>query len=92
MLTFHEATGGKDYTGLRNAALRELELTTLMGLGRAILVGRIVEPAAPAAVVRTVSPETPDATKSTFVRFVIPVEHQDRSLPAQLSDPEGEGR
>jgi hypothetical protein len=70
MISFHEATGGSGYTGLTNLALRNLELTDLMQLGRAVLIGRIAK--SPARVVVDGAPVTP-ASQSTWVRFVLPV-------------------
>lgn len=77
ILTFHEATGGSAYTGLTNAALRNLELTDLMQLGRAVLVGRIAT--SPARVVIDGQPVTP-ASQATWVRLVLPVVAKERIL------------
>lgn len=40
----HAAAGGTGYTGLGPGRLRHLDLTTLAGLDRAVLVGRAAEP------------------------------------------------
>jgi hypothetical protein len=41
MLTFHEAAGGRDYTGLRNSALERLDFSRLLSLDRVVLFGKI---------------------------------------------------
>ncbi|MBI3866184.1 MAG: hypothetical protein HY290_30255, partial [Planctomycetia bacterium] len=76
MVTFHEATGGTGYTGLANAALRELELTDLMQLGRAVLVGRRAAPAA--RVIVDGVPVTPTGHE-TWMRIVLPVVIRERA-------------
>ena len=81
MLTFHEAAGGTEYTGLANAALRDLELTELMQLGRGVLIGRL--PSSTAKVVVDGSPSLP-AGRSTWVRFVLPVVQTDRAVEKNI--------
>ncbi|MBS0262642.1 MAG: hypothetical protein JSS02_11880, partial [Planctomycetes bacterium] len=76
ILTFHQAAGGSAYTGLSNAALRNLELTDLMQLGRAILIGR--KATSPAQVTIDGQPATP-TTESTWVRLVLPVVSRERA-------------
>ena len=41
MLTFHDVTGGRPYTGMDHRLFRRLELTPAMHAGQAILVGRM---------------------------------------------------
>src|SRR6185436_6023262 len=84
MLTFHQATGGSEYTGMNNAAQRELESTHSMDLGRGILIGRV---RAPAAQVRIDGAALPPARNETFVRFVLPVQHFDRAPAATIPKP-----
>ena len=76
MLSFHEAIGGTSYTGMANAALRELELTDLMNLGRGVLIGRI----AAAASVLQVDGAAQSAGRETWVRLVLPVTQSDRTV------------
>eukprot|EP00913_Durusdinium_trenchii_P008912 g8378.t1 len=45
ILTFHNAAGGYEYTGLNHHALGGLELSGLLHLQRAILIGRVKLPA-----------------------------------------------
>lgn len=81
MLSFHQAVGGSDYTTLAGAALRNLELTRLMELGRGILVGRVASPAGKVQI----DGATPAAAQNdTFVRLVVPVTHRDRATPATI--------
>jgi hypothetical protein len=77
MISFHETVGGSEYTGLAHAALRGLELTDLMQLGRAILIGRVAS--SPARVLVDGAAIEP-ADHSTWVRLVLPVA-QSRGLP-----------
>ena len=80
MITFHEAAGGSEYTGLSHAALRGLELTNLMQLGRAVLVGRVAS--SPARVVVDGTPVEPTG-HSTWVRLVLPIS-QARIVPDKM--------
>src|SRR5690606_13345662 len=41
VLTFHSIAGGRSYTGLRNGPLRAADLSPLLGLNRAVLIGRV---------------------------------------------------
>lgn len=88
MISFHEAAGGSEYTGLANAALRGLELSELMRLGRGVLIGRL--PATQSRVVVD-GAEADPAQASTWVRFVLPIRQTerapDRSIP-KAGDPE----
>lgn len=70
MISFHDVAGGTTYTGLQNAAQRELELTPLMSLGRAILLGRVKHSAARLKIDNM--PHDP-ADHLTYVRIVLPV-------------------
>ncbi|RPI80676.1 MAG: hypothetical protein EHM42_11790 [Planctomycetaceae bacterium] len=78
MITFHQAAGGVEYTGLNHAPLRDLELTQLTQLGRGVLIGRLETPAAQVLI----DGQTPVAlNQSTFVRLVVPVVQLDRAAP-----------
>ncbi len=77
MLSFHEVAGGTEYTGLCNAAARDLELTDLMQLGRGVLIGRLPSPSAKILV--DGSPTQPSG-QSTWVRLVLPVVQSDRAV------------
>jgi hypothetical protein len=82
-LTFYQAIGGRKYTGLSNANLERLDLSRLLVLNRAVLVGRIRGPAARIAL----SPEgagkprhvTPNRS-DTFVRVLLPVRRGKRAM------------
>jgi hypothetical protein len=87
MLTFHEAAGGTEYTGLGNAALRELEMTDLMQLGRGVLIGRL--PSTAARIIVDGRPVQPTG-QSTWVRLVLPVVQSERAVEKsvpKLNDP-----
>jgi hypothetical protein len=77
MLSFHEAVGGTGYTGLGDAALRSLELTEIMKLGRGVLIGRL--PSAAAQVVVDDQPAQP-VEQETWVRLVFPVRQRDAAI------------
>lgn len=82
MLSFHQAAGGSEYTGLANAALRDLELTHLMRLGRGILVGRIRSPQARVSIDQAAA-AAPDASVA-FVRLIVPVTNRERTPAATI--------
>ncbi len=70
MLSFHAAAGGTAYTGLSNGALRSSDLSPLLDLNRAVLVGRLSRP----AMHWTVNGKPVEAESSTtLVRLVLPV-------------------
>lgn len=75
-MTFYQAIGGRKYTGLNNASLERLDLSGLLGLNRAVLVGRIRPQAAHIALSPegTGKPQDVAPTRSdTFVRILLPV-------------------
>ncbi|MSR56330.1 MAG: hypothetical protein EXS05_01485 [Planctomycetaceae bacterium] len=81
MISFHQVAGGSEYTGLANAALRDLELTHLMKLGRGILIGRIKSPQAQVAI----DGQTPTpADAAAFVRLIVPVTNIERAPAATI--------
>lgn len=71
MLTFHQASGGRDYTGLRHDVLGSLDLSSHLRLGRAILLGRLQKSSAEWKVGNEV---VTDENAQTFVRIVLPVD------------------
>lgn len=75
MLTFHEVTGGRPYTGMDHRLLAYLELSSQMNVGQAILLGQIQR--AGAAVRINGQPldfSTGQAgTQATFIRALLPV-------------------
>jgi hypothetical protein len=69
MITFHEAAGGREYTGLTNSTLARSDLSHLLPLHRAVLLGRITGPG-----LRLAGGEEPEVVdSSTFVRIILPV-------------------
>ncbi len=70
MLSLHEAAGGTAYTGLTNTALSEFDLSGLIGLNRAVLIGEI--DSATATVELDGTPVPPTRSR-TFVRIVLPI-------------------
>ncbi|MDQ3332642.1 MAG: hypothetical protein M3552_18665, partial [Planctomycetota bacterium] len=90
MLTFHEATGGSAYTGLANDVLGSHDLTHLVDMGRAIVLGRLDAPASEVTVdAKSGGPFEP-ARKSTFVRLVLPVTLDESNVPITLPTFDGE--
>lgn len=80
MLTFHEVTGGRAYTGLENEYLEFLDLSDRLGLGRAVLFGRMQ---APAARVELDGKVIEPSQHETFVRILLPV-RQTGNIRAKL--------
>ncbi|TWT60091.1 hypothetical protein [Rubinisphaera italica] len=71
IMTFHDLVGGKDYTKLTNIEFSNWDLSPLLALDQAVLIGR-VETEEPAPVVKD---ETVSANKTvTFVRLIMPVD------------------
>ena len=74
MLSFYHVADGPKYTGLSHTALRELELSSLMHAGRAILLGRIpASVAAQSADVRIDGQSQKPVERTSFVRVILPV-------------------
>ncbi len=71
MLTFHQAAGGTDYTGMKHDVLANFDLSTHLRLGRAVLMGKLKKSSA----VWQVDGQTVSNPESqTFVRIVLPVD------------------
>ena len=83
MVTFHELAGGRDYTGLLNNALADLELSDCLPLDRAVLFGRLNLPGATVQVDgQTLQPDQ----QETFIRVLLRVE----DAPVELNLPKFE--
>jgi len=81
LMTAHELAGGKSYTGLANQYHRFMELSDLVSGGRAVLIGRVSEPASTLVRIDGQSKGEPLASEEqtqnwTFHRYVIPVARQ----------------
>jgi len=81
MLSFHEVAGGAEYTGLGNAALRDLELTDLMQTGRGVLIGRL--PSTAARILVDGAPTKPTG-QSSWIRLVLPVVQSERAIEKNI--------
>jgi hypothetical protein len=89
-LTFHETAGGRSYTGLSNQPLASADLTSLLKLNRAVLFGRLKQPASRFLI----DGQTPAVEQQdTFIRIVLPVKRLSRDPsappPADLLKPRG---
>ncbi|MCC9599597.1 hypothetical protein LOC67_03415 [Stieleria sp. JC731] len=79
MLMFHEAAGGKLYTGLRHDILGELDLTDVLSEDRCMLIGRSEQPLVQLGVIDRTSDQDSELRKVTsenvlsMVRVVLPV-------------------
>jgi hypothetical protein len=72
MLMFHEAAGGREYTGLVHRDESWLDLSHHVAAGRAVLVGRVARRATSLIVSADAFPE--DAVQDwTFCRLIMPV-------------------
>ncbi len=76
MLTFHDAAGGRSYTGMAHLVVPELDYTRQMRLGRAVLFARVNLPGTEVRVNDAVPEET---ERHTFIRIVLPVQKSDNS-------------
>ena len=75
IVSFHRKTGGLAYTGLHNHLLSKLEMSRLIELDKAVLIGKISHSA---LEITQISPTTSNALKDsspseTWIRIVIPV-------------------
>ena len=79
ILSFHDVTGGSEYSGLTNQSLAELSLTTQLELGRAVLFGSIETPVTKFEI----NGEEPTFERQqTVVRIILPVDVRERNLSA----------
>ncbi len=88
ILTFHGAAGGTRYTGLSNLDLATLDLSNLLPLDRAILLGRLVSPRAAEKSTAAVGGSDvlingeevrgEQRRRLTYVRIILPVTHRAR--------------
>ncbi len=96
ILTFHRAAGGVGYTGLENRDLAELDLSDLLTLDRAILLGRLVAASSDGTVAGTelvVNGEPVSALGSrrvTYVRVVLKVNSRQLRPRQMFLDPDQE--
>ncbi len=70
ILTFYRRVGGKDYTGLDNHTLRDMDFSDRLDLNRAVLFGRLDLPATNLSI----KDQTPNENQhAAFIRIVLPV-------------------
>jgi hypothetical protein len=83
VLSFHQLVGGKQYTGMENHALRDMELSGRLGLNRAVLFGRLDVASSKLKIEDHVPAENQNAT---FIRIVLPVEinHANAQTPLKF--------
>jgi len=75
-VTFHELVGGTSYTALENQSLDDLDLSHLLKLDRAVLLGRVVMPATDFEVDGSA---VPLEMKETFIRVIFTVKPRVRT-------------
>ena len=85
MLSFYQAAGGVNYTGLRDDVWNELDLSQHLKLGRAVLFGRLTHPV---AEVQIDGHPVDTLERSTFVRLVMPVRQTNAEEILELPDPD----
>jgi len=71
MVSLHELSGGYGYTGLKNFALRRMELSRHISLNQALLIGRI---SSPVSTLELDGEMVVPARHDVFVRILLPVE------------------
>ncbi len=81
-LSFFEAAGGREYTGIDNQALSSLDLTPLLHLDRAVLFG-VVDLEAQQLLVDGTPP--PTLSRESFIRVLLPVERTVAPAGVRLS-------
>lgn len=82
ILTFHAESGGTEYTGLENNSLRTHDLSPLIEMERAVLIGRIEMQAAQISL----NGEAVELDRHwAYVRIVLPVKPQG-GVPAELEN------
>lgn len=87
MLTFHQASGGRDYTGLQHDVLGHCDMSAHLRLGRAVLFGRLQKSSAEWKVDgQNLAADSPQ----TYVRLVLPVD-QEKAEEARALDKPDEG-
>lgn len=85
MLTFHQASGGRDYTGLQHDVLGNSDLSNHLRLGRAILFGRLQQRSAEWKVG---GQSLDDNQPQTFVRIVLPVDRAKAEQARPIEKPD----
>lgn len=70
MISLHRAAGASEYTSLTNTALRQLEVTDLTALDRAVFIGLLETPASRILID---DQEPAEARRTVIVRCLIPV-------------------
>ena len=97
-LTFHRAAGGSGYTGLKNRDLEALDLSELIRLNRAVLVGRLklsiddgqTTDAGTELLIDGEKARAAGSRQLTYLRIVLPVKNR-RIRPTQkFFDPDQE--
>jgi hypothetical protein len=85
ILTFHQQVGGKQYTGMENHALRDMDLSGRLNLKRAVLYGKLDFKPSKLSIK---DHEPKESRQATFIRIVLPVEiqHAEDHLPLPLKD------
>lgn len=79
LVTFHDVSGGRSYTGLTNEPLAGAELSRQLTVSRAVLLGKLKQPAT-RFTIDAVSP--PVEQQDAFVRIIIPVQRSERATDA----------
>ncbi len=85
ILTFHQHVGGKQYTGMENHALRDMDLSGRLNLKRAVLYGKLdLKP----SKLSIKDHEPQESRQATFIRIVLPVEirHAEEERPLNLEE------
>jgi hypothetical protein len=83
MLMFHQAAGGRRYTGLSHRYQSSLDLSEPLKLGRAVLAGKAAAPAAQLMVAGEPLAPAENQVSSAWCRIVFPVEaYVPRGRPA----------
>ncbi len=78
-ISFYSLLGGESYTGLQNQSLGRLDVSPLMELSRAVLIGRFSQPASKFQINGTSLPED---NQTTIIRLLLPIQASLRNSDA----------
>ena len=83
MITFHQAAGGSNYTGLYNRYLANLDASDVIRYDRAVLLAEVEQDALVWTIHRDAVPvQSAEGNRKTFVRLIIPVVRSTKPVPS----------
>ncbi|MFO1066832.1 MAG: hypothetical protein U0892_23480 [Pirellulales bacterium] len=80
LMMFYKAAGGQAYAKLDHRAQPSVDVSNLLGLDQAVLIGRLAEPAGTIAVKTEDSIEVRDSLSTVWCRVFLPVKQNQRRV------------